>query len=107
MSREKHPRQTAAAPPPITLTHCNTIVLTPNVPQRMIAPASGRYMINILNLGPGTVYYCFDHDSSVADPLSITVPINFTDNDVHIDGVQGVSVVSDQNTTVAIRGRMI
>jgi hypothetical protein len=91
----------------VVLTPCNTISLAANVPQRLVAPVAGRYTINLSNLGPGTLYYRFDGDPTVNDPLACTMAQYACETDIHLDGVQGIGVITDQTGQISIRGRIL
>lgn len=85
------------------LSSCNTVELSASTPLRLVAPAAGRYTVNLFNLGPGTLYYRFDGDPAVGDPGCVTLPANMPDNGISIDGTRGIGVISDQGTSISIR----
>jgi hypothetical protein len=89
------------------LSGYNTVSLTANTPLRLVAAVSGHYYMNILNLGPGTLYYKADGDPTVGDPSSLTLPPNMSDNQVDVTGTQGLGVITDQTGTIAIRAGIL
>ena len=89
------------------LTRYNTVPLTAGTGLRLVAQVPGCYYLNLLNLGPGTLYYSVGSDPAVGDPASVTLPVNLADNQIVWDGAQGVGVISDQTGKISIRSGAI
>jgi len=83
------------AGPTVTLKTFNTITLDHETLCHLVTGFCGSYRVNILNLGPCTVYYRADADPAVNDPESITLPPGTADNGIVIpDGPAGLRVIA-------------
>ena len=78
----------ASAPPAprvdrtVTVTTFNTVFLGNGEVVMLVAPYSGPYFFNLMNLGPCTVYYAEDHDPAPGDPDSSVLPPGSADNNI-------------------------
>jgi hypothetical protein len=89
--------------PDVTLSTFNTITLTANTVYRLVPLTAGSYYINMLNLGPGTLYIRTEADPSPNDPQSETLPSGLYDNQMPLDSTKGVRILSDQAGAVTAR----
>jgi hypothetical protein len=89
--------------PDVTLYTFNTVALDQDVVYRLVPRASGTYYIDLLNLGPGTLYIRADGDPAPDDPQSETLPAMQYDNEIPVDGVKGLRILSDQAGQVTAR----
>jgi hypothetical protein len=79
----------------VTLKPFNTIHLEHDEVCHLVTAHCGSYAVNILNLGPCTVYIRADADPHVNDPDSETLPPGSADNMLHIpDGPHGLRVIA-------------
>ena len=87
----------------VTLYTFNTLTVVANRADRMITPNPGKYWINIMNLGPGSVWLRADAPPAVSDPRSEELLPMTADNQISIDGSRGLGIIPDANGTVVVR----
>jgi len=81
----------------VILATYNTIFLTPFHVYILVTPYSGAYFLNILNLGPATVYIRADPDPVPSDPETETLPAFCADNAILVpDGPAGLRVMAER-----------
>ena len=85
----------ATSPETITLSTFNTIQLSDGEVFTLVTQYCGAYSINVMNLGPCTVYYRADADPAPGDGQSVMLPPFTADNGVLIpDGTTGLRFVA-------------
>ena len=90
--------------PNVVLGTYNTIAIT---------AASGVYRLNwvsgssraldLMNLGPGTIFIRADLDPTVDDPRSLEIPANWAINHLDVDGRTGLGLIATADTRVSMR----
>lgn len=79
----------------VTLQTFNTLRLEHEKVYKLVTKFCGAYYVNILNLGPCTVYLRDDGDPAVNDPDSETLPPGSADNLLLVpEGVNGLRVLA-------------
>lgn len=79
----------------VTLAPLNTVTLAGGEVFTLETKFCGAYHINVMNLGPCTVYYRADADPSPGDPQSATLPPGAADNGILLpDGETGLRFVA-------------
>ena len=81
----------------VTLATFNRITLSGGEVFTLTTGFCGAFYINVMNLGPCTVFYRADADPSVDDPQSIMLPPFAADNSILIpDGIAGLRFIAGQ-----------
>lgn len=91
--------------PNVQLYNFNTIPVTAGTVYRLVTRDPTRLVyFNLLNLGPGTLYYRAVGDPAVNDPQSAVLPALAADNQIPIyDGARGLGVLADQAGMISVR----
>jgi hypothetical protein len=89
--------------PDVTLGPSNTIaVLAASGVYRLRGVTPTTMTVNLLNIGPGSIYIRQPQDPAVAGADSRMVPANFFLNGLTIDGQAGLGIVADADTTISL-----
>jgi hypothetical protein len=85
----------------IQLDRFNTVNLVANTVYELTPPEPNIHSLNLLNLGPGTVYLRANADPSPGDQQSATVPPGALDNAIHTPST--LRVIADQDSAISVR----
>ena len=86
---------TRSAPHTKTIQSMNTFQLEHGEVYHLVVEYCGAYHVNILNLGPCTIYIREDADPVINDPMTETLPPGTADNQVLVaNGPAGIRVLA-------------
>jgi hypothetical protein len=86
----------------IQLERFNTVALDGNTVYELVPPEPNVHLLNLVNLGPGSVYVRANADPSPGDPHSETLPKGALDNQIHTPGT--LRVVADPiGSSISVR----
>ena len=90
--------------PDVTVGPFNTVAITAASGVYRLTEAGGRsHPIDLMNVGPGSVFLRADLDPAVNDPNSLLLPANTGINHLVIDGSLGLGVIASADTTISVR----
>lgn len=89
----------------VTLKPYNTVTLAATTVYQLVGPGGAGQILNIINLGPGSLYIRADADPSVGDANSFQVPASNTQllSFPVIRGSNGLRVISDQAGKISVQ----
>lgn len=90
----------------ISLGPFNTLAISAGTVYRLrgATGASGSNRpLDLLNIGPGTIYLRADLDPTLSDPYSLQLPAGWAVNDLITDGLIGLGVIADANTKISVK----
>jgi len=89
--------------PNVTLGPFNTLNITAGTVYRLVGVAGINRPLDLINLGPGTVFLRSDKDPTVTDQNSLQVPANWAINSLITDGRIGLGVIADADTKISVK----
>jgi len=89
--------------PDVTLSIQNTLSIGTTEVTRLIHPGvhGATRRLNVINLGPGTIWLKSEGNPAVGDVTSEMLSVNIADNDVPYQDFIGL--IADQTSTVVVR----
>ena len=92
--------------PDVTVGPFNTIAITAASGVYRLREAGGMsHPIDLLNIGPGSVFLRADLDPVVNDPNSLLLPANTGFNHLMVDGSLGLGIIATADTTISVKVR--
>jgi hypothetical protein len=58
--------------------------------------------VDVLNVGPGSIYMRADKDPAISDPHALLLPPNWAKSGIIIDGRAGLGIVADADTMISV-----
>lgn len=90
--------------PNVTLGPLNTIAITAASGVYRLTGSTGfTRPVDIMNLGPGTIYIRADADPTAVDPKAIALPANWAMNKFMMDDRIGLGILGAADTLISVR----
>jgi hypothetical protein len=90
--------------PDVTLGKYNTVAVTAAAGVYWLKSATGLTMtVNLLNVGPGSIYVREPQAPAVGAADSLPLPANFYLNGLTFDGAIGLGVIAEADTMLGVK----